>query len=315
MINAHAAPHFRTLLSKKAYLLLILFLTLVAISLFSAKEFVTAQNAGQGLEVSPPSQEVSIDPGGTITVKAKIRNKGNETLPMQVHIEDFTAKGEEGQVELTAESPYSVVSWTKVSPESFDLAAGEEQEVTATITAPNDAAGGHFGSFVFAVKSDNPESGTAALSQAVASLFLVRVSGPVDEKLSLKEFKAPAFSEFGPVPFALNFENSGNVHVKTFGLVNVTDMFGKKVADIVVPGTNIFPGASRIVRPSLNEQFLFGPYTATAIMYYGSENQTLTQTTTFIVFPSRIAVGIAILIFVLYLMRKRLKKSLKALFK
>jgi len=276
--------------------------------------FVSAQNAGQGLEVSPPSQEVTVDPGETKIVTAKIRNRSNDSLPMQVHVEDFTAKGDEGQVELLANSPYSISSWATVSPATFSLSPGEEKEVTATIKVPRDAAGGHFGAFVFGVKVDKPEnSNTAALSQQIASLFLVRVSGPVKENLTIKEFHAPSFSEFGPVNLGIKFENTGNVHVKTYGLINVTDMFGKKVADIVVPGVNIFPQATRLVPATLNDKFLFGRYTATALMYYGSaQNESLTATTTFFVFPIRIAAGILFVIFVLFLMRKRLKKSMKA---
>lgn len=281
----------------------------------SLGNYVTAQVAGQGLEVSPPSQDVTIDPGGTTTVKAKLRNPGNNSLPVTVHVEDFTAKGEEGQVELTANSPYSVASWTKVSPDKFELAPGESREVTATINAPKDAAGGRFGSFVFSVQADGSGGNAATVSQEIASLFLVKVSGPVDEKLTLKNFSAPAFSEFGPVDLSVNFANAGNVHVKAFGLINVTDMFGRKVADIVVPGTNIFPNADRIVKAQLKDRFLFGNYTATALMYYGTQNQSLTATTSFFVFPVRIAVAILIVLFILIAMRKRLKKASRALFK
>jgi hypothetical protein len=300
---------------KRLYIILPLtFLSFILILFLH--HFVSAQTAGQGLEVSPPSQEVAIDPGKTVTIKAKLRNKSNNSLPIQVHTEDFTAKGDEGQVELTANSPYSVASWTKVSPETFQLAPGEEQEVTATIKAPDKAAGGHFGAFVFGVQQDkNSVKNAAALSQEIASLFLVRVSGPVNEKLTIKDFHAPDYAEFGPVPFAIKFANSGNVYVKTYGLINVTDMFGKKVADIVVPGTNVFPQAERVVQSKLDQQFLIGKYKATALFYYGSsQTQSLSATTTFFVFPVRLAVGILIILALLYLMRKRLKKASKALF-
>ncbi len=282
---------------------------------YSIHDYVTAQVPGQGLEVSPPSQEVSIDPGKTTTVKATLRNKSNTSVPVTVRIEDFTAKGDEGQIELTADSPYSVASWTNVSPSTFTLQPGAEQEVTAIIKAPADAAGGRFGSFVFGVKPENADPNSASLSQEIASLFLVKVSGPVDEKLELKSIEAPTFSEYGPVPFNLTFANSGNVHVKTFGLVNVTDMFGRKVADIVVPGTNVFPSAERVLRSELSNKFLIGSYKATALMYYGSQNQSLSATTTFYVFPVKIAAGALVVLFLLYLMRKRLGKALKALFR
>ncbi len=276
----------------------------------------SAQNAfsNQSLEISPPSQDISVDPGKTITVNAKIRNKSNESLPIQVHIEDFTASGKEGQIALTNEGQYSLINWTTLSPASFTLKPGQEQEVTATIHVPQKAAGGRYGSFVFGVVPAGAKPGTAALAQEIASLFLVRISGTVNEQLRLIGFNAPKFSEFGPIPFDMTFKNTGNVHVKTFGLVNVTNMFDQKVADIVVSGTNVFPGGTRIIRTTLNNKFLIGTYHATAIMYYGSvKNQTLTASVGFLVFPVRIFAAAVIILFLAYLMRKRLKKAMKDL--
>lgn len=300
---------------KRLYII-IPFITLVLLgSWFGYHSFVTAQVPGQGLEVSPPSQEVSIEPGSTSTVKATLRNKSTNSVSIDVRIEDFTAKGDEGQIELTKDSPYSVASWTDISPKTFTLQPGEEQEVIATINAPSDAAGGRFGSFVFGNKMQGANPNEAALSQEIASLFLVKVSGPVDEKLKIKSLSAPQFSEFGPIPLNITFANTGNVHVKTFGLINVTDMFGRKVADVVVAGTNVFPEAERTVQAQLENKLLFGNYTATALMYYGAQNQSISTTTSFFVFPVRIAAVALVIILLLYLMRKRLGKALKALFK
>lgn len=300
---------------RRLYIIVPLIAVLATVAFFSLNSYVaTAQNAGAGLEVSPPSQEVTIDPGGTTTIKAKVTNKSNTALPIAVRVEDFTAKGDEGQIELTTNSEYSVSSWTKLSQTNFTLEPGESQEVTATVTAPADAAGGRFGSFVFGVVPETPEPGSAAISQQIASLFLVKVSGPVDEKIELKDFSAPIFSEFGPITFDLTFTNSGNVHTKPYGLINVTDVFGRKVADVVVQETNIFPQADRVVKAQLDKQFLIGPYTATALMYYGGDNENLTATTTFFVFPVRIAGVVLAVIVVLFLLRKRLKKAGKALF-
>jgi len=305
---------YRKLFSKKIYFLFSLVLIGV-LSFTFVNKYVTAKDAGQGLTVSPPTQEATIDPGGTTTITAKLRNDGNSTLPIAVHIEDFTAQGSGGEIQLNANSPYSIASWTKVSPSSFDLAPGEEQEVTATITAPKNAAGGHYGSFIFGVVPTKSTNNSAAISQEVASLFLIRVSGPVNEKLTLKSISAPNYSEFGPVPMTLDFVNDGNVHVKTFGIVNVRDMFGNKVADVVVTGTEIFPSAERQIQTQLNKRFLIGNYTASAIMYYGSQNQSLNAETSFFVFPTRIAIIILVILVIIYLMRKRLKKAGKALFK
>lgn len=299
----------------KYSIILLPFVIVAVLFAVSLHQYVSAQAVGQGIEVSPPSQEVSVDPGKTISVKAKVRNPSSKELSIETRIEDFTAKGDQGQIELLANSPYSITSWTTVTPDKFTLAPGEQKEVTATVTVPSTSAGGRYGSFVFKVVPENVQEGATAVSQEIASLFLIKVSGPVTEKVTLKEINTPAFSEFGPVPMELKFQNEGNVHVKTYGLVNVTDMFGNKVSDIVVSGTNVFPGAERVVTAELKNTFLFGRYTATALMYYGSQNQDVSATTTFIVFPVRIAVIILAALVGIYLMRKRLKKAFRALTK
>ena len=284
---------------------------------FSFGIFAQNQASVQSLEVSPPSQELQADPGQTLTATAKIRNKSRETIPLTVRIEDFTASGDEGQVALTDQGPYSLSKWAVVTPQSFSLAPGEEQIVTAKVKVPTDkVAGGYYGSFVFAVKAPQAQGGGATVGQEIASLFLLKVTGPVNEQLSLDSITAPAISEFGPIPLELKFTNNGNVHTKVYGLVNISDMFGQKVADLVVNQTNVFPGASRQIKTTLDKQFLFGKYTATAIMYYGTtKNETLTAIGSFTVIPYRVIALLIVLGVLLYSMRKRLKKALRALTK
>lgn len=273
-----------------------------------------AQVLSQALEVSPPSQELSSDPGKTITVKAAVRNRSSEPITIRVRIEDFTASGEEGQVKLIEKGPYSLTSWVTLTPETFPLLPGATQEVVATIAIPKEAAGGRYSSFIFSIGGEKASGTTAAVAQEVASLFLLRISGPAIEKLSIVEFSAPAFLEFGPVPFTLKFQNSGNVHVKPFGLINVTDVFGRTVKDVVVRGeANVFPGASRVVRVTYDEKLLFGPFTAQAVLNFGSKNESLGAATTFFVFPVRVVAVSLLVLLILYILRRRLLKALQAL--
>lgn len=277
---------------------------------------INAQDAGQAIEISPPSQELEVEPGESYTLTVKIRNKSATQLPIEVRVEDFVATGDEGQVALVEEGPWSVSSWTTISPDSFTLNPGETQEVEAQIDVPSDgAAGGRYGSLVFSVTGER-EAGAAAVSQEIGSLFLIRIAGAVDEQMSLVSFSAPKFSEYGPIPFSMKFRNEGNIHSRAYGLINVTNMFGHKIADIVVPPTNVFPGAERIIKAELDKKVLIGPHTAIAVMYYGNnESVSLNATTTFFVFPYKVAIGIVGLLLVLFLIRKRLKKASRALFK
>lgn len=268
----------------------------------------------QSLEVSPPSQEVGADPGSVVTVKGKIRNRGKSSININVRVEDFTAQGQEGQVALVDNGEQSLSSWTVLDSKQFELAAGEMKEVKATVRVPARIAGGRYGAFVFSVGGGTPGENSAAVSQELASLFLIKVNGEVKESLEMTEFLVPAFQEFGPIPFTVKFTNFGNIHVRPFGIINVRDVFGNKVKDIVIRGeTNIFPGASRLVRASLDEKWLFGPYTVQIMMNYGSKNEQISMTNHFFVFPIRIALIIFLIIFIIYRGRHRIRKAWEAL--
>lgn len=270
--------------------------------------------AVQSLEVSPPSQEVSGSAGSQIMVKAKIRNKSFNPVNLKVRVEDFTASGQEGQVALVEKTENSLKSWSLLSLEQLSLKPNEQKEVTAMINIPAGLVGGHYGAFVFSIVGEEPKGGEAALAQEVASLFLIRLGGETKESLVLTDFKVPRFLEFGPVPMEIKFKNSGNVHSKPFGLINVRNVFGKTVKDVVVKGeTNILPGATRVIRANLDKKYMFGFYTAEVLMNYGSKNESLSSTSTFVVVPVRIVLGVLFGVVILVKMRKRLSKAWKAL--
>jgi len=275
-----------------------------------AKDPISAQS----LEVSPPSQEIKGNPGQQVAIKAKLRNKSFSTVNIKIRIEDFTATGQEGQVALLEKNVDSLKSWSLLSVEGFSLKSNEQKEVTALVTIPESAAGGHYGSFVFSVVGEAPEPGTASLAQEVASLFLMKISGEVREDLILTDFKVPRFMEFGPIPMELKYKNSGNVHIKPFGLINVRNIFGRTVKDVVVRGeTNVFPGATRVLRASLDKKFMIGLFTAEVLVNYGAKNENLTSTVNFFVFPVRIVVAVLLLAFILFKARMRIGKAMRAL--
>lgn len=268
--------------------------------------------AAQTVTVLPPTQELSANPGDTIQIKAKIRNSGNTDFNVKVTINDFLPKGDQGQVEIAPSSPYSIVKWTTLKENSFTLSSGEDQTAVATVTIPKNTAGGRYGSFVFSITPKAAEKGgSATVAQNVASLFLIRINGPVNEKLVINQITAPSSREFGPIPFQIDLANKGNVHVKAFGIVSIYDMFGRNVVNIPVKAVNVFPETNRTVLVSYDQKLLLGKYKATAFLYYGQKNELLTSTVEFTVFPVRIAVGIFVVLVLIVIFRKKLLKLFK----
>ncbi len=307
-------PHIKLPQLNLKRVLFVLGALVIVITSPSIVSFAQDLNSTQSLELTPPSQEVKANPGQTVSFKVTLKNRSKNPLPIKTRVEDFTASGDEGQVELIEKGSYSVSGWTTVVPDSFTLGPGASKTVSGTVKIPNKAAGGRYGAVVFGVEAKTAQENAAAVSQEIASLFLVKIAGPTNENLKLNNFTAPAFSEFGPVPFTLHFSNNGNVHTTTTGLVSVNDMFNRKVADIVVPPTNVFPGSQRNISAQLEKRFLFGKYSATAIMYFGEKNETINAVTYFYVLPLRIIAITIVALLILITLRKRLKKAMKVLF-
>lgn len=293
---------------------LFLFLTISVWVLQSKFGLAVDSLAVQSMEVSPPSQEIKGTAGSQLTVKAKLRNKSFNSINIKVRIEDFAATGQEGQVALVDRDSESLKTWSLLSTENLSLRPNEQKEVTALINIPAGLVGGQYGAFVFSVVGSEPQAGEAALAQEVASLFLIKLAGQTNENLVLTDFTVPRFLESGPVPMEIKFKNSGNVHSKPFGLINVKNIFGKTVKDVVVKGeTNILPGATRVVRASLEKKYLFGYYTAEALMNYGPKNESLTSTVGFWVIPVRIILAVILVFLIFFKMRKRIAKAWKVL--
>ena len=149
-------------------------------------------------------------------------------------------------------------------------------------------------------------------------LVLLSVAGEVTENLLVKEFSAPSFVEDGPIVFLLRFENLGTVHVRPKGFISITNMLGKKEADIAFPQKNVLPNSIRKLEVSWDPGFAIGKYTATLVANYGTNNLPLTAVVTFWVIPWKkiLVVFIVnfIIITILFLARKRIRLALKILF-
>jgi len=270
--------------------------------------------------ISPTTFELTANPGEKISNKLKIYNPGTEPLFIEMEAQDFTTVGEEGQVVVkeTESDLFSLAKWVIPWPKNFTLSPGEEKIVDFSIVVPLSAEpGGHYATIMAAAKSSIEGTTGLAVAQKTGALVLLTVAGQIQENLLIKKFEAPSFSEYGPIPFKIHFENAGTVHIKPQGFISVTNIFDEKIIDIPFPQHNIFPGKMRTLEAQWDEKWLFGKYTATLVGSYGLGNTPFTALTTFWVIPWKIAGGIllallGILIF-LWKIKRRMWAALKIL--
>jgi hypothetical protein len=270
--------------------------------------------------------ELAADPGQTVTASIRVRNVTAGTLIAKGKADDFGAGADEsGQPKILLDEKeatrYSLKYWVNGVPD-LRLAPQELKTTTITIKVPGNAEpGGHFGVVRFTAVPPDLDGTGVALSASVGTLVLLKVSGPITEKLSLAELSAwknpgsktvmkASFFEHGPVGFVVRLKNEGSVHEKAQGSIDVTNTFGKKVASVAVnpKGGNVLPDSIRRFEQTLDKKQLMGHYTAKLAMTY-SNGQKLQGSLGFWVIPWKLIllaiVGLVALFFLLKLGLKR----------
>ncbi len=276
----------------------------------------------QGYQISPPVTTLALDRGTSTRQTIKVTNLTDQQITLQLGKQNFVAKGEEGEVELTdsADPAYSLAPYFTLSQPTVTVPPKGTAEVQYVVSVPTNAEpGGRYGSVTFstiASKLPSGESG-AAVQQDLAALVFLRINGSAHEQLAIASFASDkTFSEYGPVNFTTRIQNLGNVHEKPTGQIVVKNMLGLTTATINLDSKNVIPGAIRRLNTQLNRKWLFGTYTATVTVHNGSV-QTLTASTSFTVIPYKV-VGLVLLILLIALLffwkgRKRLRRALRIL--
>lgn len=270
----------------------------------------TNQGTGQALEIAPPVLNLSGNPGQTIKSEISLRDVSTSSLVVTGEVNDFTAGGEDGTPKILLEegetSPYSMKEWFAPLAR-LTLKPREIRKLPVTIHIPANAApGGYYSVVRFTATPPELEDTGVSLSASLGALVLLRVNGQAQEGLEIADFsvvkdgKTNTLFESTPLTFVTRLKNTGTVHEQPAGQVTITDMFGKTTAAVNVnlPPRNILPGSTRKFESPLDKSViggkkLFGRYTATLKMTYGSNKQVVTSQTTFWVIPYRV-IGIAI---------------------
>lgn len=276
------------------------------------------------IAITPLVFELSGEKGGIVENEVRVMNPSYEDKSeVKMESEDIFPEGEEGRVRLEVPPaeriPFSLSSWISFEPETFTLAPREEKPVKFKIKIPENAEpGGHYAGIIASVKSTPPPGVAVGIVPRVATLVLLTVPGPMEEKLSVLDFKTEKnYYEFGPVKFLLRLENSGTVHVTPVINVTVKNIFGKTVGETSFETRTILPDSKRKLETELSKKWLWaGKYTAILTGSYGTKNLPLeTKTITFFAFPWKVGVLILILIIFFFLTRQRWLKAIKILIK
>lgn len=284
-----------------------LFIFFVAVPLF------LLVNTAQSITISPVILELGGSPGQTLKQGFKLLNETDKPANFYLSAMNFKQKeGAEGEPQFFEAEPgeESLAKWINFSKDPIFLKPGEVKQLEFTINIPPYApAGGHFGAlFAGNTPSDITGSGVG-VSAKVGMLILLRVEGKIVEQGKLLEFKLKdgkrVYNSL-PVNFLYKFENSGNVHLKPSGFIEIRNIFGGLAESLVVNKnqSNVLPSSVRTfesewLKKIYNEppksffekvsyqknNFALGRYTAKLNLRFGKNGQVALGEVSFWVLP------------------------------
>ena len=298
--------------------------------LFSSQSYAqSATDSTNVIKVSPVRSDIQVKPGESKTVQVNVTNLTNAPITVSPIQNDFISADESGSPALILDADAFAPTHSLkrfLSPISnVTIPANKAATINVVITVPaGTQAGGYFGAIRF-TPATPAEGGQVSLSPNVASLILLTVPGPVEEKLDLTHFDIQQNGKTGTTfqtPSALSayirFENKGNIQEGPFGKITVKN--GNKVVydtdfNVTEPRDQILPDGARRWTVPLNNVGDFGYFTVSATLAYGQGNETIEISKSFWVIPqwaiiAAIALAVVLLgviVLVIFLIRRRIR--------
>jgi len=277
---------------------------------------VSAQSTA-GIELKPSTIERAANPGEVIDEVFSLTNFSDVTQTYYLVTRDISGVGDDDGVPIFADAGaevtgYELSTWVSYAADPIELKPKESREVPIKITVPGNASpGSHFGGVFVTVEPPKLRQIGAGVAYEVGALVSIRIAGDVLESGRIREFSTTKLL-YGSadVGFLARVENPGNVLIRPHGLLEINNMFGKRVGFIKVNESlaGVFPGTTRSFNVTWQDEGLaFGRYQAIIGLLYGEEGgqSTVSATVSFWVLPVKILVpvlgALSLIILVTYL--------------
>ena len=273
-------------MKEKTRIMLFVLVTLLAIAGFvsSSQAYWIERQKGvpvkKNFELGPTSFQIKGDPGEEFEKELTVTNKLGKKMGFVVDVKDYTGSQnpQERSVLQEGKGAYSAKDWFKPEKNLFILKQGDKIHFKVKIKIPVLAdPGEHYAAVLIKNRNLEPvKKGvpTVKISSQLGAMFLIEVSGKRIEKASFIDFKTvKKFYHNGPVKFALTVSNKGNVHQEPRGKIIIRNMRGKITAKIPIRKWIVLRQSKRLQEAVFKRKSLFGKYTATATVWWGSKQQ------------------------------------------
>ncbi len=275
---------------------------------------VNFAHSGIGLGIQPNKISHTIEPGDSVSGVITLKNASDSDVKVEVEMNDFIPTPGTGDFHFVkrAEGVTSVRDWVTIgSPADFIFKKGESKEIPYTIKAPKNAEpGSHFG-IAFFMASKIGDTGQLKVGTRVGMVIYVTVPGNFLQKGKLLDFSTSKFIQKGPVNFKIKFENTGTVHFEPKGVIKITNIFGKEVANVPVQGALVLPTGVKDFTVNWPVNFLLGRYKAEISLKDGEGNVLTAKSVAFYAFPLWYLASFILAVLAIFFGLKFLRKKVK----
>lgn len=220
------------------------------------------------------------------------KNTTSSAIELTPRAEDFTALEEGWNVKFldersSASHRYTLSSWIKFETSTLLLNPGEARQVKVFIDAQRLSPGGHYASILAEIKQDR-EAGQIGLRGILSSLLFVRTAtGQERVEGAIQSFAGQQRYFSFPTMYALRFQNTGNVELVPYGLLEIKNYWGKVVAKGIVNEASLITLPESIRRYEISVKPLSslvwpGIYKAQLILHIGSTETNIASSQMFI---------------------------------
>jgi hypothetical protein len=304
-------------MNKKYYLKSLKFFLVILASFFSVS-FAGAQGAqdtATEIQVSPVRFDYNLNAGEKVSGVINIKNYSPDDYQVEIKMEDFYVSDDSSQANFFVPDQnhpliaYDMINWVKPEENTFTVAGNQAKNLNFSITVPESTpTGGYYGGIFVQYKKNNsnPQLGGSGvvINTRVGVLLVLGVKGTQPILLSgeIKNFTALKKIFWDkPVQLAADVYNSGNIHYKLTGNMDIYK-FGGLAGTIDLDGRVEYPGKIRKYEENWDfSPWAYGYYTAKLNLVSEDGAIHLSKDANFWIIPWKTTVAIIIIIIILWL--------------
>ena len=302
----------------------IIFVFLVSIVCFLISASFAHADDDFALALYPPLIEINAEAPSNAETKITIQNKSENKEDLDIVYKPFKLK-KGGQIEYPAEGKpqgEDRLIFDKVKIYDGDLAIQtlslnpfESKDLVLKILLPPlEPSGDYYFSILFVSKGGIGQQSSSVSSGGIGTNVILSVGGNSQATGYIGDFSTPFFVENGPVEFKLLINNTSKYYVTPRGRIVIRDMLGKDAGFVTLLSRPILADSSRYMvdsqayrsAPSFerevvswHQKFLFGIYTATAVVNLSASGPTFERSISFVALPLYLIFALSFIAFII----------------